>query len=91
MRRLYSEITLSSRFTEIAPEGSTVATTEQRTAAIHMHGDPISNFTVLVTNLAQGPSLGEGERWSQIRLQQSLLEFNGVVILILFDFLIEVQ
>ena len=56
-----------------------------------MHGDPISNFTVLVTNLAQGPSLGEGERWSQIRLQQSLLEFNGVVVVILFDFLIEVQ
>ena len=55
------------------------------------HGDPISNFTVLVTNLAQGPSLGEGDRWSQIRLQQSLLEFNGVVIVILFDFLIEVQ
>ena len=57
----------------------------------NLHGDPISNFAVLVTNLAQGPSLGERERWSQIRLQQSLLEFNGVVIVILFDFLIELQ
>ena len=57
----------------------------------NLHGDPISNFAVLVTNLAQGPSLGKGKRGSQIRLQQSLLEFNGVVIVILFDFLIEVQ
>ena len=53
------------------------------------HGDPISNFAVLVINLAQDPSLGE--RWSQIRLQQSLLGFNDVVIIILFDFLVELQ
>ena len=55
------------------------------------HGDPISNFAVLVTNLAQGPSLGEGDRWSQIRLQQSQLVFNVSVIVIIFDFLIEIQ
>ena len=41
------------------------------------HGDPISNFAVLVTNLAQGPSLGEGERWSQIRLELPLEQEGG--------------
>ena len=57
----------------------------------YTHGDPNSNFTVLVTNLAQGPSLGEGDRWSQIRLQQSQLVFNVAVIVIIFDFLIEIK
>ena len=37
------------------------------------------------------PNLGEGERWSQIRLQQSQLVFNVAVIVIIFDFLIEIQ
>ena len=37
------------------------------------------------------PNLGEGERWSQIRLQQSQLVFNVSVIVIIFDFLIEIQ